>query len=291
MGALLSVESDRRLADVVSGSMYHRRVPTARGVRASAAPWWDLRQTRGFRDARETGREEFTRYAEGITHDAGSLGLSRRRAFSNVYASPGGRLAVGTVLALHARQIVDVGRWTMERTGWNSASMAPGNGIQTLESDHVLTDRRRIVGMATPVRTLSQTKVWPGQRPGHDVTLSRRIIVLHSLDPDFDGAQALEVDCSECLAGTGAHRGHNVNTHARGDKTFVAYQGITRTVATERGPGQTLLEGIWWCTGGTGRFSGITGQGTYRGQLTPAGPACTFEGEYELSGAGRELAR
>jgi hypothetical protein len=185
----------------------------------------------------------------------------------------------------------------MERMAWNRPPMAPDHGIETLERGHALTESRRtesrrLVGAGTPVRTLAQTKVSPGQCPGHDVTLSRTIIVLHSLDPDFDGAQVLEVDCSECLAGTGTHRGHNINTHPGGDRTFVAYQGVTRTVAMDQGPAQTFLEGVWWCTGGTGRFSGITGQGTYRGQLTPAGPACAFEGEYDLSGAGgRGLAR
>jgi hypothetical protein len=155
--------------------------------------------------------------------------------------------------------------------------MAPGSGLETIESDHALTESRRIVGMATPVRTLSQTKVSPGQRPGHDVTLSRRIIVLHSLDPDFDGAQALEVDCSECLAGTGAPPRRNVNTHAR------ATRRLSRIGDHEdRGDGAGTRadppRGHLVVHGRDGQVLGITGQGTYRGQLTPAGPVCTFEG-------------
>jgi hypothetical protein len=46
----------------------------------------------------------------------------------------------------------------------------------------------------------------------------------------------------------------------------------------------TTLEGTWAFCGGTGKFAGITGQGTYRGRMPSASEVeMSWEGRYELA--------
>jgi hypothetical protein len=47
---------------------------------------------------------------------------------------------------------------------------------------------------------------------------------------------------------------------------------------------ETTLEGTWAFCGGTGKFAGITGQGTYRGRMPSASEVeMSWEGRYELA--------
>jgi hypothetical protein len=53
---------------------------------------------------------------------------------------------------------------------------------------------------------------------------------------------------------------------------------MTKSTPKPGGPPEVTYEGKWWYTGGTGKFEGITGGGTYKG----AGPAYEFDGQYTL---------
>ncbi len=170
----------------------------------------------------------------------------------------------------------------MERVSLNGASKADGGARVALEHSwaHVL--RRRVSGVARTVISSPEVRLSAWDDPQHDVTLSRLTGVLSSPDPNFNNVQFHEVTYSDCVAGTGTHRGYDVNVHPGGDKTFTRHEGVTTRVATLSEAPQTIIEGRWWCTGGTGRFVGISGHGTYRGRATPTGLTYVFEGEYEM---------
>jgi hypothetical protein len=170
----------------------------------------------------------------------------------------------------------------MERVDLDGTSRASGSANAAYGGGDAHAHRRKVSGVARPMVALAEVRMPAGDDPQHDVTLSHLTGVLKSTDPNFNDVKVHEVTFSDCVAGTGTHRGYDVNIHPGGDKTFTRHEGVTRTVVMLKEAPQTTFEGKWWCTGGTGRFAGITGRGTYRGRVTPTGLAYVFEGEYEM---------
>ena len=76
--------------------------------------------------------------------------------------------------------------------------------------------------------------------------------------------------------GTGPHQTYTVTTFE--DKSTVITQN--KGVTTARPDGTSTFEGTYTYIGGTGRFAGVTGGGSYTGKrlapLTPGGPADNF---------------
>jgi hypothetical protein len=82
----------------------------------------------------------------------------------------------------------------------------------------------------------------------------------------------------------GQSRGYGVQTMENGDKVYVRYQDTS--TLTEAGKAVTF-EGTWSYTGGTGKFKGIKGNGTYKGSGATDGETnLQVEGEYTLPQAG-----
>jgi hypothetical protein len=151
-----------------------------------------------------------------------------------------------------------------------------------LQTQEAYAGRKKISGTAKVEAILSQVKAYPGDNPQHEVTLTSRRDVLQSADPDWNNVKTHTVGYSDSTAGTGADRGNIVGVHPSGDKTFSAVEGMTKTVTKSDGSPAVTFEGKLWFTGGTGKFTGITGGGTYKGQLTKAGPTYEWEAEYEI---------
>ncbi len=139
---------------------------------------------------------------------------------------------------------------------------------------------KKLVGSGKAGAVLSETKMLPGDDPKHELTLARRLDVQR--DDLVGDAQVSVLAISDLVAGNGANRGYRAVTAADGDKTFAGYEGTTKTAMKAGGPPDVTFEGKWWFIGGTGKFSGLTGSGTYRGQLTPAGVTYEYEGQYEI---------
>ena len=142
-----------------------------------------------------------------------------------------------------------------------------------------------IAGSGRVLSVLTRTNMALDEAGGHDVTLSRVTAVLNGREPDFADVRTIAVDFSDCGAGGGVQRGHAVNTHPGGDKTFVAYEGRIKDEATTSGLRRTF-EGRWWYLAGTGRFTDVAGTGTYRGLVASGGPVFTFEGQWADTRAG-----
>jgi hypothetical protein len=58
-------------------------------------------------------------------------------------------------------------------------------------------------------------------------------------------------------------------------------RAAVKTTPKPAGPPEVTFEGKFWYTGGTGKFEGITGGGTYKNTLTPSANY-EFEGQYTL---------
>jgi hypothetical protein len=63
--------------------------------------------------------------------------------------------------------------------------------------------------------------------------------------------------------GSGPHQGYVVHYFDDGATSIERYQGEARLSADGK---RTIVEGNFQCIGGTGRFEGLKGEGTYRGE-------------------------
>jgi len=141
---------------------------------------------------------------------------------------------------------------------------------------------KKVSGTGKVVAVRSQTRTVPGDVPNHEITTTTRLDVFASDDPDWNGVPASFVAYADLIAGTGPHWGYLVVTHPGGDQTYHAYEGVGKRIVNPDGSWEANLEGRTWLIGGTGRFRGITGSGTYKGKATPAGVTYEWEAEYEV---------
>ena len=82
-------------------------------------------------------------------------------------------------------------------------------------------------------------------------------------------------------SGSGTQRGYWVNEHSDGDRDWGTFEGKVATTGSE-----VTLEGKFTVSGGTGKFNGISGSGTYKGRMTsPFEVEMTWEGAYQLAAA------
>jgi hypothetical protein len=120
---------------------------------------------------------------------------------------------------------------------------------------------------------LSRTSAAPGDRPNHEIVQTVREDMTSSSNPDWDGVPLLNYSQSDLVSGSGSVSGYAVRTHRNGDKTFYRFSGKI-DAAAEGSTGNGTVELI----GGTGRFSGAKGTGTWRSEK--GGATITMEVEY-----------
>ena len=63
--------------------------------------------------------------------------------------------------------------------------------------------------------------------------------------------------------GSGPHQGYVVHYFDDGSTSIERYQGEAKLSADGK---RTVVEGTFQCVGGSGRFEGLKGEGTYRGE-------------------------
>jgi hypothetical protein len=113
----------------------------------------------------------------------------------------------------------------------------------------------------------------------HDLNLIEVRGVQKSPDEKWNDSKITYWGTADLIAGSGTQSGYFVNDHADGDRDFGTFEGRITTSGAE-----VTLEGTWKFTGGTGKFRGLRGGGTYRGRMTsPVGVENTWEGSYEIA--------
>lgn len=80
---------------------------------------------------------------------------------------------------------------------------------------------------------------------------------------DGEVAQCWAMETFERSPGQGFQRGITINTYADGSTTVMHFEGGKASLS---GEGRNGFEGTWRFNGGSGRFSGIVGSGTYEGE-------------------------
>jgi hypothetical protein len=109
--------------------------------------------------------------------------------------------------------------------------------------------------------TAEVTSVEVGDVPGHVVG----VVLFKGLSFFEDGEIATHTNPAtfDLTDGSGPHRGYVVHYFDDGSTGIERYEGEAKLSADGK---RTVVEGTFQCIGGTGRFEGLTGKGTYRGE-------------------------
>ena len=134
----------------------------------------------------------------------------------------------------------------------------------------------KIAGSAQCGKPDVEQKVDVPDHPGHSLAISQ-MKCTWTKPFEIAGVQSKEgVDSGVAdvhAKGANSH-GYYVDTMANGDKAFVRWQGRDM---------EANSEGKWTYAGGTGKFKGLQGGGTYKGKRSDDGSVSfDIEGEYTL---------
>jgi hypothetical protein len=133
--------------------------------------------------------------------------------------------------------------------------VAAGLAVPALADAQDLGTSRRVQG------TAKVTTIEVGDVPGHVVG----VVQFEGLTFFADGEIATHSNPAafDLTNGSGPHRGYVVHYFDDGSTSIERYQGEARLSADGK---RTVVEGTFECIGGTGRFEGLKGEGTYRGE-------------------------
>ena len=127
--------------------------------------------------------------------------------------------------------------------------------VPALAQAQDLGNSRRVQG------TASVTTVEVGDVPGHVVG----VVEFKGLTFFADGEIATHTNPAtfDLTNGSGPHQGYVVHYFDDGSTSVERYQGEAKLSADGK---KTVVKGTFECVGGTGRFAGLAGEGTYRGE-------------------------
>jgi hypothetical protein len=127
----------------------------------------------------------------------------------------------------------------------------------------------------------SQSAITVPDQSGHDLSLAEITGTQKTSDPNWNNANINYWGITDVIDGKGTQRGYFVNTHTDGDTDCGTFEGKVSTAG-----GQFVVEGTYQYTGGTGRYKGMTGAGTFQTRVTsPRTVEATHQGTYQLAAA------
>lgn len=151
----------------------------------------------------------------------------------------------------------------------------------TLTSMNSMAAETKVSGTLTcakpdPIYTLDV-----GDRPGHVLVLAKSACSW-TRPMQIEGVEAKDSNDANIVDGKDADSkssGYDVTEMANGDKVFIRFSGTDRSMKD----GTHLSTGAWRYVGGTGKFEGIAGKGTYKARPDASGNYVSeIEGEYTL---------
>jgi hypothetical protein len=132
----------------------------------------------------------------------------------------------------------------------------------------------------------AQSAFTAADQPNHQLQLVEIHATQNSADPDWNNSRVTYCGISDLLSGNGTQHGYYGNQHPNGDRDYGSFEAKVTTSG-----GQTTLEGRFTITGGTGKYQGIRGSGTYKGrQVSLTDIEITWTGAYELAEAAGRVA-
>ena len=138
----------------------------------------------------------------------------------------------------------------------------------------------KITGAFTgKIRTQVATALY--HENNHALSLVEVVGTQASTDPLWNGSQITYWGTADVVDGSGPQQGYWCNEHAEGDRDWGTFKGRI-TISRQ----EASMEGTYTITGGTGRFKGISGGGTFKGHFpSPSDVVNNWEGDYTFSSA------
>ena len=116
----------------------------------------------------------------------------------------------------------------------------------------------------------SRTTATVSDVPNHEIVQRVYSYVLSSDDKDFDKMRTENFAQTDTTDGKGTHTGgYAIWKNAQGDQIFMQFSGEHH--ADSASAQNAAFSGKFTVRGGTGKFSGISGDGSYKGSITPTG--------------------
>jgi hypothetical protein len=125
----------------------------------------------------------------------------------------------------------------------------------------------------------SQSAIAVPDQSGHDLSLAEVVGTQKSTDANWNDASLTYVGTTDVVDGKGTQRGFYSNTLPDGNREWGTFEGRVTTVN-----GVPTVEGTYKNSGGTGRFKGMTANGTFKTRMTsPRDVEGSYEGSYQLA--------
>jgi hypothetical protein len=127
------------------------------------------------------------------------------------------------------------------------------------------------------IRTLNVISL--SDKPQHELQTGEITGPQISTDEAWNAAKVTYWAVTDLVGGHGIQRGYYLNERPNGSRDWGTFEGKATT-----SQGQTIIEGTWQSTDGTGNFAGIKAQGTFTTRMASATEVqCTWQGRYELA--------
>ncbi|MCI0623562.1 MAG: hypothetical protein L0387_18200 [Acidobacteria bacterium] len=126
-----------------------------------------------------------------------------------------------------------------------------------------------------------QTSISPPDLPNRELNLAEITGAQKCTDALWDDAGITYWGFTDIAEGKGTQRGYFVNVHGEADRDWGTFEGRVTMSGSE-----INVEGTWQFVGGSGKFNGLTGDGTFKTRMTsPTTVEAYWQGAYELAGA------
>ena len=126
-----------------------------------------------------------------------------------------------------------------------------------------------------------QTAIAASDQSNHELNLGEVRGTQKSSDENWNNAEIAYWGLTDLVEGKGTQRGYFENVHSSGDRDWGTFEGTVATTA-----GQITVEGKYQHTGGSGKFNGLTGNGTFKTTMSsPRDVEASWQGAYELASA------
>ena len=118
--------------------------------------------------------------------------------------------------------------------------------------------------------------------PEHVIQLSYNIHEQTCTWPELGDFRQYIYSYADTVAGSGTDTGYWTDETKTGDKIFGRHSGTQKTEIHPDGSWEMTFSGEWEATGGTGKFEGIKGKGTFAGKGTMEDMPWQWEGTFDL---------
>lgn len=129
-------------------------------------------------------------------------------------------------------------------------------------------EKREYNYVRTGDRTAHKTVISIDDVPNHELTQEMGISNLKYPDSNLGESEQWTYATNDLIKGSGVHDGYFIETFTDGSKRYGDYEGTTKTITRVDGSWESTWQGTYKYLGGSGRFKGIKGAGTYKGRVS-----------------------